>query len=111
MEHGDSAARRRGELRGAVLCAAAVVTVDCSVLGVAWARDLGGSAAEQLTVVLVLLVGVGAGIGLMAAGYLASRARRLRCAAEGALLVHLLIPGFLAITWALYPAVAPWSGG
>ncbi|MFE9423952.1 hypothetical protein ACFYNO_13425 [Kitasatospora sp. NPDC006697] len=99
---------RRGEVRGAALCGAAVLVIDCSTLWAVWSVHPAANSAGQLTVGLLLLVGVGAGLGALAAGYRAGRVRLLRCAAEGALLVHLVIPFFFAISWAFAPSVPPW---
>jgi hypothetical protein len=113
-----SAARKpRGDLLGAALWGGVALAIDGVLLWAMWlpgARvgavdgsltDLEIQSSVNLTLLLLLMVGVGAGIGALAAGYRPAGARRLRCAAEGALLVHLAIPVFLLVRWMIYPPV------
>jgi hypothetical protein len=114
MERGSTAHERRTDLRGAALWGGIALAIDGVLLWALWLPGLRMGALDasltelaalwlrpsvDLTVLLLLLVGGGAGIGVMAAGYGPSGARRLRCAAEGALLVHLAIPVFLLARW------------
>ncbi|TQF06646.1 hypothetical protein E6W39_36205 [Kitasatospora acidiphila] len=122
MARGSAARTRRGDLLRAALWGGSALAIDGVLLWAVWLPGLpvgavDGSLAElevqssvNRTVLLLLLVGAGAGIGALAAGYCPSGARRLRCAAEGALLAHLAIPVFLLVRWMIYPpALAPFD--
>jgi multisubunit Na+/H+ antiporter MnhB subunit len=118
MERGSAAHERRTDLLGAALWGGIALAIDAVLLWAMWLPGprLGEVDASltglqirpsvNLALLLLLLVGGGAGIGVMAAGYWSSGARRLRCAAEGALLVHLAIPVFLVVRWMIDPQLA-----
>jgi hypothetical protein len=97
----------RAELLGAAAWGSVALLIDGALLWVSLLPrfrmgDVWTPGPGSALLLLLLLTGVGAGLGVMAAGYQCSGARRLRCAAEGALLVLLMIPVFLLVQWVSY---------